>query len=200
MNLNIFINETDDARFVVFVTNIITKLVAQSCPRQIFVMKVDNWFDHKWLNFSGIGSVGFFWGLNAPDTALDPFSQDKTTFPPFNPNRIIGESYFLRDSNGEYVPSLDAPLVHQRKFVLSAQNLQNRVTHFSDSAVFVWLSSNTKSNARGSLMVYEVSGSEVHTWYAGFVQKGDWTVLHTKGISRDEVTVLAKHTLSEARK
>ncbi len=199
MNLDISINATDDTRFVELVRNVITELVCQSSPKQVFVMKVDNWFDHKWLDFSGIGSVGFFWGLNAPDTALDPFSQDKTTFPPFNPNRIVGEWYFLRDANGEYLPSLDAPLVHQRKYVLSAQNLQNRVTHFSDSAIFVWLSSNTKSNARGSLMVYEVSGSEVHTWYAGFVQKGDWTVLQTKGISREEVTSLAKLTLSEAR-
>lgn len=79
MKTEILTNPSDDPQFVGLLTRIISKLVNASFPEQIFVMKIDNWFDHKWLNFSGIGSVGFFWGMNAPDTALDEFRQDKVT-------------------------------------------------------------------------------------------------------------------------
>jgi len=168
MKLDIFTNPTDDPQFVELAEHIIVQLVIQSSPEKIFVTKVDNWFDHKWLNFSGIGSVGFFWGMNAPDTALDEFSQDQITLPPFNPNRVIGESHFLRDASGEYLPLLGSPYVHQRKLAPSARNLHKRVTDFAGSAILVWLSSNTKSNRRGSMMVYEVADSEVQTWYAAF--------------------------------
>src|SRR5687767_12909311 len=126
MNIDILTNPTDDPQFVELVKHIIVRLAVQNVPEKIFVMKIDNWFDHKWLKFSGIGSVGFFWGLNAPDTALDEFSQDKITFPPFNPNRVIGEWYFARDASGEYVPSLQSPFVHERKLAPSAQNLHKR--------------------------------------------------------------------------
>jgi hypothetical protein len=87
--MEILTNPNDDPQFVELVKCIISGLVSDDFPEQIFVMKIDNWFDHKWMKFSGIGSVGFFWGMNAPDTALDEFRQDKVTFPPFNPNRVI---------------------------------------------------------------------------------------------------------------
>src|SRR5262245_18520105 len=156
MNFELFTNPTDDPQFVEMVQRIIAQLVTKTFPAKIFVMKTDNWFDHKWLNFSGIGSVRFDDFRLEIDTALDEFSQDKTTFPPFNPNRIIGEWYFLRTTQGDYLPSLDSPYVHERKLAPIAHNLHKRVTDFADSAVFVWLSSNTKSNQRGSIMVYEV--------------------------------------------
>jgi hypothetical protein len=199
MNLEIFTNPTDDPRFLELAKHLIVQLVTQSLPDKIFVIKVDNWFDHKWLRFSGIGSVGFFWGMNAPDTALDEFSQDKITFPPFNPKRVVGEWYFLRDASGEYLPSFGAPYVHQRKLAPSAENLHKRVTDFAESAIFIWLSSNTKSNRRGSMMVYEVAGSEVHTWYAGFAKKENWGILHTKGISREEVMLLIQPHVMQGR-
>ena len=197
MHLEIFTNPTDDPQFIELVKSIIIQLVTQKAPEKLFVIKIDNWFDHKWLNFSGIGSVGFFWGMTAPDTSLDEFSQDQITFPPFTPNRVIGEWYFLRDANGEYPPSLDAPYVHQRKLAPSAQNLHKRVTDFAASAIFVWLSSNTKPNRRGNIMVYEVAGSSVQTWYAGLHKKNDWRVLHTEGIAREHVILLIKNAGSE---
>jgi hypothetical protein len=190
MKMEIKTNPNDDPQFVELVMHIISGLVNGSFPEQIFVMKIDNWFDHKWLNFSGIGSVGFFWGLNAPDTALDEFRQDKVTFPPFTPNRVVGEYYFLRDENMEYSPSLSAPYIHQRKLAPSSKNLHKRVTDFAESAIFVWLSSNTKSNRRGSIMVYEVKDSSAHTWYAGLSKDEGWRVLQTKGITREQVQSL----------
>ena len=52
-------------------SHIISQLVGEEYPEQIFVMKIDNWFDRKWLNFSGKGRVGFFEDFRLEiDTAL----------------------------------------------------------------------------------------------------------------------------------
>jgi hypothetical protein len=59
MNLEILTNADDDPTFVELLRHLIGQLVGEEFPEQIFVMKIDNWFDHKWLNFSGIGSVRF---------------------------------------------------------------------------------------------------------------------------------------------
>ncbi len=197
--MEITTNPNDEPQFVELVMRIISGLVKDMSPQQIFVMKIDNWFDQKWLNFSGIGSVGFFWGINAPDTALDEFRQDKVTFPPFTPNRVIGEYYFLRDESGDYLPSLSAPYIHQRRLAPSSENLHKRVTDFAESAIFVWLSSNTKSNRRGSIMVYEVKGSSVNTWYAGLSKEEGWRVLQTKGITREQVQSLMERDVMQGR-
>lgn len=199
MNFERVTNPTDDPQFVELVKHIIAQLVTKNFPAKIFVMKTDNWFDHKWLNFSGIGSVRFDDFRLDIDTALDEFSQDKTTFPPFNPNRIIGEWYFLRNALGDYLPSLESPYVHERKLAPSAENLHKRVTDFAESAVFVWLSSNTKSNQRGSIMVYEVNGSEVDTWYVSLSKADDWRILQTKGIAREQVASLISAAPSHGR-
>jgi hypothetical protein len=190
MSIEIHINQTDDPQFIDLVIHVLVQLIHQKSPEKLFVIKIDNWFDHKWLNFSGIGRVGFFWGANAPDTALAEFSQDKITFPPFNPNRVIGEWYFQRDASGEYQASLQTPLVHQRTPVPSAGNLHKRVTDFAEQAIFMWLSSNTRTNSRGSIMVYEVACGKVRSWYASLRRNGGWKILQTKGIAQEQVKVL----------
>ena len=199
MPIDIHTNENDDQQFVELVVHILSGLIDGSSPEEIYVMKIDNWFDHKWLNFSGIGSVGFFWGMLAPDTALDEFRQDKVTFPPFTPNRVIGECYFVRDERGDYSPSTDKPYVHRRKLAPSSENLHKRVTQFADSAIFTWVSSNTKTNRRGAIMVYEVKGRDVHTWYAGFSKENDWRVLQTRGIRKEETRSLMRQHVSPGR-
>ena len=199
MGIETLNNPTDDSQFVELVKRVITQVGLRTNPDKIFVMKLDNWFDHKWLNFSGIGSVGFHWGIDAPDTALDEFSQDKITFPPFHPRRVVGEWYYLRDANGQYLHSLDFPLVHKLKLAPSAENLHKRVTDFAQSAVFIWWSSNTQPNGRGSLMVYDATGLDVRTWYASFLRGDHWNVLHTKGIAKEEVASLMELSLVEAR-
>ena len=92
-------SSTDDPKFMRLMNGIISGLVSNDVPDEIFVIKIENWFDHKWLNFSGIGRVGFFhdWRPNGIDTALDEFWQDKITFPPFTPKRVIQEDCFRRE-------------------------------------------------------------------------------------------------------
>jgi hypothetical protein len=191
----------DDVQFVELVNHIISALISGSFPEEIFVMKIDNWFDHKWLKFSGIGRVRFGDFGRDIDTALDPFWQDKITFPPFTPKRVIEEYYFLRDEDdGGYSPSTHAPHIHDRKLAPSCNNLHKRIVDFTDSAILVWFSSNTKANLRGSIMVYEVRGSGIHAWYAGLSKgEGEWRILQTKGIPREQVQSLMKQNVSPQR-
>jgi hypothetical protein len=199
MTIELLTNSNDDPQFVELVTHIISGLICDSSPGEVFVMKIDNWFDHKWLTFSGIGSVRFDDFRLDIDTALDEFRQEKVTFPPFTPNRVIGEYYFLRDGNGDYSPSLSRPYIHERKLAHSSENLHKRVADFADSAIFVWVSSNSKSNRRGSIMVYDVKGSDVQTWYVGLSKEDNWRVLQTKGIAHEQIQSLMRHDISQER-
>ena len=65
----------DDVQFVELVNPIISALISGSFPEEIFVMKIDNWFDHKWLKFSGIGRVRFGDFGRDINTALDSFGR-----------------------------------------------------------------------------------------------------------------------------
>jgi hypothetical protein len=201
MKIEIPTNDSDDATFVDLIGRIASELVDSSSPEQLFLIKIDNWFDHKWLKFSGKGRVGFGFfedylvGMDM-DTALDEFRQDQVTFPPFSPRRVIEQYYFLRGDNGNYTFPKRAPLVHQRILRHSSDNLHKRVVDFAGSAIFVWLSSNTEANGRGSFMVYQVQDGEVQTWYVNLTKaRGEWRLLKTKGIAPSEVQslIVAQH-------
>jgi hypothetical protein len=199
MKIEIPTNASDDAKFVELVVRLTSELVDRTSPEQIFFMKIDNWFDHKWLKFSGKGRVGFgFFGdyLIDIDTALDEFRQDQITFPPFTPKRVVEQYYFLRGNDGNYTFPKRAPLVHQRILRPSSDNLHKRVADFAGSAIFVWLSSNTKANGRGSFMVYQVQDRVVQSWYVNLTKDdGKWRLLKTKGIAPTEVQslIVAQH-------
>src|SRR5262245_44354754 len=129
----------DDSAFVHLVAVTFNRILRQTKPREAWIIKVDNWFDKKWLNFSGIGTVHFpHWGRFAPEAALDEFSQHHTTFPPFTPNRVLRQSYFTRTPDGDYLRGIAKRPVHQRLRQPSAANLHRRVSDFTESAVFAW--------------------------------------------------------------
>jgi hypothetical protein len=200
MTMEILTKSDDDPQFVELANRVISGLVNDSFPEEIFVVQIDNWFDLKWLNFSGIGRVRFDDPHIDIDTALDEFWQDKITFPPFTPKRVVKEYFFLRDESGDYsLSSIAPPYIHSRRHISSHRNLHKRVADFSGSAIFVWFSSNTKSNGRGSLMVYEVSKSRVHTWYAAFSKEDEWTVVQAKGITRAQVQLLIEQNVMQER-
>jgi hypothetical protein len=201
MTMEILVKQNDDPEFVESVKHVIAGCINDGFPNKILVIKIDNWFDHKWLGFSGRGRVGFgFYGdyLVDMDTALDEFRQDQITLPPFSPRRVIEEYYFQRDDSGAYSARNPRPYLHERKLAPSAQNLHKRIVDRIDSAILVWFSSNTKQNLRGSIMIYEVKGTDVHPWYAELAKKNVWRVLQTKGITPDQVQSLIEND-SEVR-
>jgi hypothetical protein len=190
MPTEVTVGETDDPYFIGLLNALVKGLASQKGPDEMWVIKIDNWFDHKWLRFSGIGVVDFNWGgLNRFEAALDEFYQDKVTFPPFNPNRIVGQWSFSRVGD-HYVESPLPEVPHRLEKQPSEANLFRRVQNFSRSACFVWYSGNTVANGSGSVMVYELSTDRVDCWFASFNRREEWKLQATKGASREDVEQL----------
>ncbi len=177
-----FAEPDDDPAFLACVDRIIAGLVEWKAPEQVYLVRIVNWFDHKWLRFSGIGRVPFD-GLSI-HTALDEFSQEQVTFPPFTPNRVVAQHCYRRTARGEFEEDAPACLVHRTSRAHSAENLQRRVADFSRSAVFVWFSSHSVANRHGSVMAYTVRSRHVGAWYAAFSYDAGWRLGRVKGVSR----------------
>lgn len=165
--LAVGVTPEDDPAFFRIVASILDSVVAESTPEVVTVIQIKNWFDQKWLNFSGkiVGAAGL-WGSDI-------------TLPPFNPNRVMSQTV-CRLVNGEY-ESIKAPPLHilQR----SSENLNRKLRFHASSGMFAWWTSNTVSNGRGSLMVYTQTGDQSSTWFLGFRKKArEWKVNTKKGI------------------
>jgi hypothetical protein len=196
MPFNIPVGANDDPQFAGLVSKVTSGIAERLAPQEIHIIEIENWFDHKWLKFSGKGRVKFEGNFVDVDTALYEFRQDQVTFPPFSPSRVIEEYLFLRSNDNSYLQSEPAFLVHSHERASSSRNLHRRVADFSRSGVFVWFSSDTQVTRRGSLMVYEVSGREVRAWFAAFFRKGAWKLLQTDNIAREQVEALMGQSAS----
>ena len=73
MKLDIPLKPDDDPQFGEIVGRVISGLLSANPVEKVFVVRIDNWFDHKWLTFSGIGRVRFDDLRLDIDTALDDF-------------------------------------------------------------------------------------------------------------------------------
>lgn len=187
MSITVNAHTSDDPAFIALMNRMVARLDANDDPEEVFIVEIKNWFDHKWLKFSGIGRVPFEKIRDSsPQVALDEFFQEKITFPPFTPNRILHEQWWAHE------PSQPRHRIHNTKRRQhSSWNLQRRVTQFANSALFVWYSSGTKANDRGSVMVYRVDGGRVQTWYASLRKVADvWKLDQTKGITSHSVHAL----------
>ena len=124
-------------------SRIISGAVEIHRPREIRIFKIDNWFDHKWLAFSGkgIGAIGI-WN-----------TQEFLTLPPFVQNRLVDQGQYVRDeSSGRYAFIGAGTNIHYRGW--SARNLQRRVTRIVPDTALFWYSGNSATTGRGSLMGY----------------------------------------------
>ena len=45
--------DKDDLRLVDLVEHLLNEMVQRYKPNEIYSLLIDNWFDYKWLNFSG---------------------------------------------------------------------------------------------------------------------------------------------------
>ena len=189
------VGETDDPFFIERVDRILRRIAATLEPHQLWLVQIDNWFDHKWLRFSGIGTVDFpLPALGVGEHgALEEFWQDRLTFPPFAPNRVLGQWSFVRQGDS-YVEKPLFKLPHSFERQSSDANLQRRVQDFADSAVFIWYSSNSVANGRNSLMVYAVGNGKTMAWFASLVRENDWELRSTKGVSREQVLQFLNET------
>lgn len=169
-------------------SGLVANLAAECQPELVYVIRVNKWFDHKWLRFSGMGRVAIddSGGL-VGDTALDNIWQDELTFPPFNPNQVGEQLRWHQAEHNTYLPVSGERPPHDSARRHSSGNLQNRVRNYSTSGVFVWFSSNSKINMRASILVYTVDGKNEEAWYASFGDRDNWGVDRVKGISQKQV-------------
>lgn len=158
-----------DSGFLPIVERTVQSVLERDHPRELYVVKVDGWFDYKWQGFSGTEMHEIaIWRHNL-------------TIPPFHPSRVLSERHFRSSDQGSYEPSPSKPL-HIRQ--PSSHNLNRRVRDISSSAVFVWYSHVRKDSDRASLMLYSTDSSEASGWYASFAKKGQWRLGQVKGTSR----------------
>ncbi len=174
--------ESDDPQFVGMVSQIFNGAMDCYKPNEIYVVHLDNWFDHKWGAFAAV-----------IDQQCGMWQPDKLTKPPFNPNRIISQSYFRLDelTKSIYINN-EAPPLHTRRS--SHWNFHDRLKDLTDAGLFLWYSSKTETNGRGSLMVYYIGSEEPIYWYVSFLKKKEWQVNKANNISKKAIEGLLNNS------
>lgn len=167
-------NDNDDSEFLETVERLFNGWIRNHAPDEIYLIKVDNWFDFKWRAFEGkkVGAVG-------------SWNEEELRIPPFIPDRILEQSYFRKLN--EVYENLDVPDMHI--YQTSSDNItgKRRLKAFSETRLFCWFSGNTKNNLRGSSMIYQIQGKASPTFYVSFLKKENWQIYKTDQISRSEV-------------
>ena len=169
--INLSITPEDDIDFIRIIKKIINSVVIKHKPVNVVIVQIDNWFDHKWLRFSGqfLGELGLW--------------KKELTLPPFNPNRVINQTvYQLTDDVYERIKAPDIHIYQD-----SLDNCTRKVSQMTDSGVYIWYSSNTVKNGKGSLMIYCQTGNESTPWFVSFEKVIDWRINKAKGISVEVV-------------
>jgi hypothetical protein len=186
---------TDAVAFADGVDRVVAGLVFRYRPPLVCIVRVRRWFDHRWLTFSGKGRVFFDppWPSHV-GVALDEFHQQQLTFPPFPPTRVATEHHWQRASDGSYAQVVGRFRVHRLQRRRSSSNLQRRVADVADPALFVWFSSTSAKDTRGSILVYIVNDGSTIPWFAALrVDASGWTLGDVKGLGRAEVAELLDH-------
>jgi hypothetical protein len=165
--------QNDDERFLALVSRITSTLIHDIRPKDIFVTRIDHWFDHKWLAFSGklLGAVSAH--------------KRRLTIPPFMPRRVASHQAYTRDAGGAAYRVASVPPLHRRQ--QSRENLTRFIDRISQLAVFIWFSGGTGDAENGSVMVYSVQAKLLCAWYASFRRTDDWRVHKVCGLSRPEL-------------
>jgi hypothetical protein len=158
--------EHDDLAFLSLAQRIINGAIVELRMREVYLVHIDNWFDHKWLGW---------WSRKG----------EQLRIPTFTPNRVCSEKRFVWKAETSVWESvgLQRPL-HVRQ--PGRPSLAQPIDRFSESAAFVWYSGNTATNKVGSLMLY-LAGAEGYSWYASFRKGEAWTVADECRITRREL-------------
>lgn len=168
-------SEKDDSTFILKLQTIINEIINNFNLNEIYLFKIDNWFDKNWINFTGkvLGALGT-WNYN-----------NELRIPPFTPNRIDEQLFYRKDINGMFIESEFKVEVH--KLQTAENNQQRKISQFSDSAIFIWYSSNTIKNDIGSLMFYSVENGKCSSYYIGFKKNKNWEISESINIHKKDL-------------
>lgn len=160
-------SDKDDPAFLALANHILNGAVATLEISEVFLVQVDNWFDHKWLGWRSRGD--------------DP----ELRVPLFTPNRVRSEKHFVRDASDSawQAAPMPKPLhLHQPGRPWLAEPLDR----FSKRAAFIWYSGNSATNGRGSIMFY-ASGADGYSWYASLAGGEQWTIADECRVTKREL-------------
>jgi hypothetical protein len=150
----------DEDAFLELAQRIVNGALAVLRVPEVYLVHVDNWFDHKWLGW---------WSTWKHKQLKELY------VPPFNPNRVRSQKHFLWDATtSRWMPTGQGKPLHLRqpgRRSLHAQLLDR----LSTSAAFFWYSGKTVTNRTGSIMLY-LSNAEGYAWYASFTKAEHWKV------------------------
>jgi hypothetical protein len=170
------ISPKDDEEFVYLAKKIIIGNFIECSQEKVFVVKVDNWFNHKWIGYGG----GYY------HLGLSHTPAKDITLPPFSKNRILSSHYYEFDENqSEYLeknPVKDIPK-YNIEIPQASRMLRKRFPEIG----FVWYSSNTKEQKKGSVMAYIWTTEGPSPWYIGFTCKQLWKPYKMIGIHEREL-------------
>ncbi len=175
------LDNTDDSGFIEVVESIIGNLISSLNPSEVSIIRIKNWFDHKWLNFSGKKIRKYETGIGSMiPFVLEPYWGKEITIPPFNPNRVLNETFYKKKGieNSKFQ---ELKHIWQR----STENKKRLISDKTVDGLCIWISTNTVTNGQGSLMVYQIQNSEILTWYVSFENKKGWKITKTKGIDQN---------------
>ncbi len=168
-------NKDDDADFISLTQRLIHGIVSTRRLDDYCVVRIDNWFGDRWLNFSGktLGALG----VHKPT---------RVTFPPLVPSRVRSYTLSRFDATeDDYCAVEEGQPVH--KWQSSGTNLQNFVESAFPESSFFWFSGNSGANRRGSVMGYVSGNGECWTWYLEFRKDTEWKQSKGINIAPDEV-------------
>jgi hypothetical protein len=168
--IEIAASESDDVTFLELVRRIVNGALADMLISEVYLVHIDNWFDHKWL----------LWWSSGGQQELT-----KLCVPPVNPNRVRSQMHFIRDTVSSLWNAMGAgKALHVRQPGRRSQ--RKLLDQISESAAFVWYSGNTLKNRTGSVMFYQ-SGAGDYAWYASFSKKEIWKIDDGFRITRREL-------------
>lgn len=175
--------ENDNLNYILNVENIIQNRINLWKPNEIYITRIDNWFDEKWLNFSG--------------TLLSALSiwKGETTIPPFHPNRVEFTKLHVKKKDEYYTKKIIKPLHILQE---SKDNLKRHIVDFSDNGLFIWYSGNSIKNNIGTLMCYFVVDNDCFPFYISLNGNNKWNIEKTKGISQKEIQTIINNSKTES--
>jgi hypothetical protein len=175
-----------DREFLEIVERHLRKLAGRVEVQEIFLVEIDNWFDQKWLGYSGKAFVqsplsAAFHEVPGAEKHLQSvpaiFRKIPLTLPPFPPSRVLREIYIRREDNNE-LTSVNRPQpIHPRERQSSSANLRRSLQTISGSALFAWFSSNATRNGAASLMVYITKGNKFSAGFLAFRKNPRWKLV-----------------------
>jgi hypothetical protein len=178
--------ESDDPKFIELINQILNGVISCHQPNQIYLIQIDHWFDFKWLFFSGV-----------PFPQVGAYYSDILRLPPFEPNRVMSQFCFKKESASEphYKFHQSKPLqVHQSSY----RNLHKRLNQPNQLGLYIWYSGDTQKTGRGCLMVYWIEEAKATAWYISFLKdkNQNWKFNKSKNISQKEISDFVKISAS----